>query len=44
MAFATIQVGSQYGLYRINLFTGKAELAGTFDRNVSDLAIPLNQR
>jgi hypothetical protein len=43
MAFATLQVGGQYGLYRINLFSGKAELAGALGRDVVDLAIPLNQ-
>jgi Domain of unknown function (DUF4394) len=43
-AFATLQVGGQYGLYRITLFSGKAELVGALDRNVVDLAIPLNQR
>ena len=42
-AFATLQVGGQYGLYRITLFSGKAELVGAFGRNVVDLAIPLNQ-
>jgi hypothetical protein len=43
MAFATLQVGGQYGLYRINLFSGKAELVGPLGRDVVDLAIPLNQ-
>lgn len=43
MAFATLQVGGQYGLYRITLFSGRAELVGAFGRNVVDLAIPLNQ-
>lgn len=42
-AFATLSVGGQYGLYRITLFSGKAELAGALGRNVVDLAIPLNQ-
>ncbi|MGH3775203.1 MAG: DUF4394 domain-containing protein [Pseudonocardiaceae bacterium] len=42
-AFATLSVGGEYGLYRITLFSGKAELAGALDRNVVDLAIPLNQ-
>ncbi|MGQ0719532.1 MAG: DUF4394 domain-containing protein [Pseudonocardiales bacterium] len=41
--FATLSVGGQYGLYRITLFSGKAELAGTLGSNVVDLAIPLNQ-
>ncbi len=43
LAFATLSVGGQYGLYRITLFTGKAELVGALDRNVVGLAIPLNQ-
>ncbi len=43
MAFATLQAGGQYGLYRITLFSGKAELVGALGRNVVDLAIPLNQ-
>lgn len=42
-AFATLQVGGQYGLYRITLFSGKAELVGPLGGNVVDLAIPLNQ-
>ncbi len=42
VAFATLRVGDQYGLYRINLFTGKAESAGNLDRNVIDVAIPLS--
>jgi Domain of unknown function (DUF4394) len=42
VAFATLRVGDQSGLYRINLFTGKAETAGPLDRNVIDLAIPLS--
>ncbi|MGH3788595.1 MAG: DUF4394 domain-containing protein [Pseudonocardiaceae bacterium] len=41
VAFATLRVGDQYGLYRVNLFTGKAETAGALGRNVIDLAIPL---
>ncbi|MDQ4104863.1 MAG: DUF4394 domain-containing protein [Actinomycetota bacterium] len=42
VAFATLRVGDQYGLYRVNLFTGKAETAGALGRNVIDLAIPLS--
>ncbi|MGH3990126.1 MAG: DUF4394 domain-containing protein [Pseudonocardiaceae bacterium] len=42
-AFATLSAGGEYGLYRITLFSGKAERVGAFDRNVVDLAIPLNQ-
>jgi Domain of unknown function (DUF4394) len=44
VGFATLQVNDQYGLYRITLFSGKAELVGDgLGRNVVDLAIPLNQ-
>lgn len=43
VAFATIRAGDQYGFYEITLFNGRAERVGGFDRNVSDLAIPLNQ-
>ncbi|MGH3751372.1 MAG: DUF4394 domain-containing protein [Pseudonocardiaceae bacterium] len=43
MAFATLPVGGQYGLYRITLSSGKAELVGPLGRSVVDLAIPLNQ-
>lgn len=43
-AFATLEVNGQYGLYRITLFTGKAEQVGSgLDRNLVDIAIPLNQ-
>ncbi|MDQ4009205.1 MAG: DUF4394 domain-containing protein [Actinomycetota bacterium] len=42
-AFATLPVGGQYGLYRITLFSGKAEQVSGLDRNVVDIAIPLNQ-
>jgi Domain of unknown function (DUF4394) len=41
-AFATLRVGDQYGLYRINLLTGRAEMAGSLGRNVIDLAISLS--
>ncbi|GAA3242433.1 hypothetical protein GCM10017691_46500 [Pseudonocardia petroleophila] len=43
MAFATIRVGNQYSLYRISLSDGRANRVGGFDRNVTDIAIPLNQ-
>ncbi len=43
LAFATLRVGGEYGLYQITLFSGKAERVGPFGRNVIDLAIPLNQ-
>lgn len=42
-AFATLQVGNAYGLYRINLLTGKAENVGELAGNVSDIAMLLNQ-
>jgi hypothetical protein len=44
-AFATLDVNGQYGLYRITLFSGKAEQVGSgpLDRNMVDIAIPLNQ-
>ncbi len=43
-AFATLEVNGQSGLYRITLFSGKAELVGSgLDRNLVDIAIPLNQ-
>ena len=42
--FATAQVGGRYSLYRITLLTGKADRVGTFDRAVTDIAIPLDQR
>jgi len=45
-AFATLQTGSRYALYDVNLLTGKATSRGDFRQgtNVVDLAIPLNQR
>ena len=43
-AFATLDVNGQYGLYRITLFSGKAEPVGSgLNRNMVDIAIPLNQ-
>lgn len=42
-AFATLPVNGEYALYRITLFSGKAEQIGALDRNVVDIAIPLNQ-
>ena len=43
-AFATLPVNGQHGLYRITLFSGKAEQVGSgLDRNMVDIAIPLNQ-
>jgi len=45
-AFATLQTGSRYALYDVNLLTGKATSRGDFHpgTNVVDIAIPLNQR
>lgn len=44
-ALAVLNVGGRARLYRINLFTGRASLRGTFGSRhpVVDLAIPLNQ-
>ncbi|MGH3613445.1 MAG: DUF4394 domain-containing protein [Pseudonocardia sp.] len=42
-AFATLQVDNAYGLYRIDLLTGKAENVGDLAGNVSDIAVPLSQ-
>jgi len=44
-AYATLRVGSSYRMYEITLFTGDAELEGTFApfNQVMDLAMPLNQ-
>jgi hypothetical protein len=45
VAYAALPVNGQYGLYRITLFSGKAEQVGSgLGRNVVDLAIPLNQQ
>jgi hypothetical protein len=43
MALATLQVGGNYGLYRVDLLTGKAESMGTFTDQVTDIAVPLDQ-
>ncbi|MDQ3664267.1 MAG: DUF4394 domain-containing protein [Actinomycetota bacterium] len=42
--FATLRVNDTFKLYKITLFTGKADNRGAFDRRVTDIAIPLNQR
>jgi hypothetical protein len=44
-ALASLTAGGQSRLYRVNLFTGKAELVGTFSpqNQVIGIAIPLNQ-
>jgi hypothetical protein len=43
MALATLQVGGSYGLYRIDLLTGKAESMGALTEQVTDIAVPLGQ-
>ncbi|MGH3933834.1 MAG: DUF4394 domain-containing protein [Pseudonocardiaceae bacterium] len=43
VGYGVLEVNDQYGLYRITLFSGKAELVGDLGRGVVDLAIPLNQ-
>lgn len=45
-AFATLQTGSRYALYDVNLLTGKATSRGDFrsGTNVVDIAIELNQQ
>jgi len=43
MALATLQVNGDYGLYRINLLTGKAESMGALTEQVTDIAVPLDQ-
>ena len=42
-ALATLQVAGTYGLYRINLLTGKAESMGALSEQVTDIAVPLDQ-
>lgn len=42
-AFATLQVGQNHTLYRINLLTGKGARVGDLDSDVTDLAIALAQ-
>ncbi|MER6393720.1 DUF4394 domain-containing protein [Streptomyces sp. NPDC001523] len=43
--FATINAGNGYGLYEINVLTGKATGLGVFParQQVTDIALPLNQ-
>lgn len=43
MALATLQVGGGYGLYRIDLLTGRAELMGPLSEQVTDISVPLDQ-
>jgi hypothetical protein len=40
-ALATLQVGGTPGLYRIDLFTGKASSLGELTEDVTDIAVPL---
>jgi hypothetical protein len=42
-ALATLQVDGTYGLYRINLLTGRAESMGALSEQVTDIAVPLDQ-
>ena len=41
MALATLNVGGNYGLYRIDVLTGKAEPLGELAQDVTDIAVPL---
>ncbi len=41
-AFAAIHSGSSYRLYSVNLLTGKATSAGSFNKSVTDLALDLD--
>jgi hypothetical protein len=41
--FASLYVGGKSGFYRVNVLTGQAFLINTFDEEVIDIAIPLNQ-
>jgi hypothetical protein len=45
-ALATLQVGQKFGLYRVDLLTGKAKAVGTFPsrQQIVDLAIQVDQR
>ena len=42
--FASLTVGGQAGLYKVDLLTGKAHARGAFPVPVVDIAIPLDQR
>ena len=42
-AFATLEVGGQFTLFRVDLLTGAASRVGDLDQDVSDLAIALDQ-
>ena len=41
--FAALSVGGTTGFYRVSILTGNATLIGTFDTDVVDIAIPLDQ-
>ncbi len=41
--FAALSVNGASGFYRVSVLTGKATLIGTFDTQVVDVAIPLDQ-
>jgi hypothetical protein len=41
--FASLYVGGKSGFYRVNVLTGQAFLINTFDEEVIEIAIPLNQ-
>jgi hypothetical protein len=43
--YVTLKVGDRYGLYEVSLLNGKVSREGDFpkDRQVADIAIPLNQ-
>jgi hypothetical protein len=42
-ALATLNVGGNYGLYRIDVLTGKAERLGDLIDSVTDIAVPLGR-
>lgn len=42
-ALAVLDIAGETCLYRIDLLTGAAQYAGSFDTNVADIAIALNQ-
>jgi hypothetical protein len=41
-AFAALTVGGKSGFYRVDLITGRASKVGGFDRQVTDIAIPVS--
>lgn len=43
LGFASLSVDGQYGFFTIDLLTGQAAIVGSFDDNVGDIAIPLDQ-